>query len=297
MVYFANQWQLEFFQAEKGSFSGKWTSCHTPRIQIQRMDFSHGFWCNGTAPDQTVAFVFVKSSDETVFMNYEPVRANEYMVLHGGEGFFFFSKFGCQVYSVVFEKHFFYEHFSSYFGEPFEAHQEKIRFLVHSFLSGQVDDTLDHCIRYIQGITQGTYTSKISYSEIETKVIESILEGCDIKQNYLFQYQCTCKAYEIQEALNQSVDQAKSVGLIAEDLGISERHMHRVFKECLGITPKQYLNLRRMNLIRRELQGMKYGYGYIEEIVNRYHYYHMGHFSSEYKKLFGELPSETLRKG
>ena len=34
----------------------------------------------------------------------------------------------------------------------------------------------------------------------------------------------------------------------------------------------------------------------IRDIANRYGFWHMGQFAADYKKLFGELPSKTLKQ-
>ena len=74
----------------------------------------------------------------------------------------------------------------------------------------------------------------------------------------------------------------------------SERTVERIFKRYFGIAPYAYLKLHRLHLIRHQLlQGKDSTIG---DIAMKYGFIQMGYFGNEYKKLFNEMPSQTLRK-
>jgi len=79
--------------------------------------------------------------------------------------------------------------------------------------------------------------------------------------------------------------------------GVSERTLQYAFREHYGVTPKTYLNNYRLNGIRRELWKSDPDSTRINDIASLWGFWHMGQFAADYRKLFGELPSETLRKG
>jgi AraC-like DNA-binding protein len=81
---------------------------------------------------------------------------------------------------------------------------------------------------------------------------------------------------------------------IAEIAGVSLRSLYAGFKDLLGTSPMQYLRDLRLDKVRAELLGNVNGN--IAGIAHRWGFEHMGRFSGEYKKRFGESPSQTLRR-
>lgn len=78
-------------------------------------------------------------------------------------------------------------------------------------------------------------------------------------------------------------------------VGLSRRALQTSFQEVLGIGPLAYLRTMRLNGARRMLlQGepaMK-----VKDAVENWGFWHLSRFSEEYRRLFGELPSRTLRR-
>jgi AraC family ethanolamine operon transcriptional activator len=80
------------------------------------------------------------------------------------------------------------------------------------------------------------------------------------------------------------------------ELGIGERSLRRLFDEHFGMSPARYLRLRRLNQARR---GLLYGDAAcksVTEVGVRYGFFDLGRFAADYRALFGELPSATLRR-
>ena len=58
--------------------------------------------------------------------------------------------------------------------------------------------------------------------------------------------------------------------------------------------PKRFLLLRRMHLARRALREAPAD-ATVTDIATEFGFWELGRFAVEYKALFGEAPSETLR--
>jgi AraC-like DNA-binding protein len=78
-------------------------------------------------------------------------------------------------------------------------------------------------------------------------------------------------------------------------IGVSERTLHRVCTEYLGMGPHRYLWLRRMNAARQALVRANPASATVTAVANDYGFGELGRFAVAYRTLFGESPSTTLR--
>lgn len=74
---------------------------------------------------------------------------------------------------------------------------------------------------------------------------------------------------------------------------VSERALEYAFNDLIGISPYNYLLALRLNRVRGELLGAPLPYS-VKSSALAWGFRHLGRFSEHYKRLFGELPSETL---
>ena len=75
---------------------------------------------------------------------------------------------------------------------------------------------------------------------------------------------------------------------------VSPRTIQRTFKHRFGVTYIEYIRARRLNHVHRELVQAKGRKVMVSDIANYWGFWHMGQFASDYRKFYGELPSETL---
>jgi AraC-like DNA-binding protein len=94
--------------------------------------------------------------------------------------------------------------------------------------------------------------------------------------------------------VEENPDQALFVPELCKAIGASERTLRVCCQEHLGISPKQYLLLRRMHLVRRGLRERASTAATVTEIATQYAFWNLGRFAGEYKVLFDEFPSATL---
>jgi AraC-like DNA-binding protein len=94
--------------------------------------------------------------------------------------------------------------------------------------------------------------------------------------------------------IEEMIDEPPTVQDLCRIAGASERLLRYAFLERFGISPKAYLLAIRLNGVRRELRGADPSSTKIIDVANRWGFWHMGQFAADYRRLFGELPSETL---
>jgi len=84
---------------------------------------------------------------------------------------------------------------------------------------------------------------------------------------------------------------------VCRGLHISRRTLHRAFAETLGMGPSHYLTRRRLTAVRTELRRCHVGANTVTDIATKYGFWQLGRFAQQYRRLFGERPSETLGRG
>ena len=95
--------------------------------------------------------------------------------------------------------------------------------------------------------------------------------------------------------IENHLDEPLYVPELCKEVGASERTLLACCQEHLGMGPKRYLLLRRMHLVRRALRESSPAKATITEIATRFGFWQFGRLAVEYKALFGEAPSATLR--
>jgi AraC family ethanolamine operon transcriptional activator len=131
--------------------------------------------------------------------------------------------------------------------------------------------------------------------EIMVQLIELILAGKS--------RQHTTKAVEkhlhivstVEELILCSADTPLTVKEICKAIGTSERTLQYAFNDTYQISPKSYINAVRLNAVHKELMHTASSELKISDIANAWGFWHMGQFAADYRKLFGKLPSETIR--
>jgi AraC-like DNA-binding protein len=77
--------------------------------------------------------------------------------------------------------------------------------------------------------------------------------------------------------------------------GVSMRTLYAGFKRYKGVSPMLALKTKRLEAVREDLLTAGAGDS-VTDIVFRWGFTHLGNFSRDYRKRFGELPSDTLRR-
>lgn len=98
-------------------------------------------------------------------------------------------------------------------------------------------------------------------------------------------------------SVNQFLENHLHESLSADDLahvaGTSVRSLYSHFRDFIGMTPMEYVKVKRLELARKVLlQGTAPS---VSAVAIQTGFNHLGRFSGEYKKRFGESPKHTLK--
>lgn len=91
-------------------------------------------------------------------------------------------------------------------------------------------------------------------------------------------------------------DQAITVPQLCEQLFVSRRTLQYCFEDVLGMSPMQYLRLIRLNGARRHLRQTPSKSLTVQDVAADWGFWHFSQFSSDYRKLFGQSPSQSMHQ-
>lgn len=101
-----------------------------------------------------------------------------------------------------------------------------------------------------------------------------------------------CSALEIAFA---KIDAPPSIAELSMQLNMSSRNLQYIFRTHLGLTPKQFIKVLRLNAARKQLWHSPFKRGKVADIANSLGYWHMGSFAQDFKQLFQLSPTDVLR--
>lgn len=109
------------------------------------------------------------------------------------------------------------------------------------------------------------------------------------------------KASRVQQAIDYIEGHIGDVGLsvpkVAAATGVSVRTLQEAFRRELGTTPLAYIKDRRLTIAHLRLRAGDPKVTTVTRIATGVGVSHFGRFSGDYRRRFGENPSETLMAG
>ena len=97
------------------------------------------------------------------------------------------------------------------------------------------------------------------------------------------------------EYLHLHVDESLTIADLCRELKVSRRTLQYSFQDVLDLNPVAYIRAMRLNGVRRELKVADPRHDTVQDVAARWGFWHLSHFCTNYRRMFGELPSVTLR--
>ena len=92
-------------------------------------------------------------------------------------------------------------------------------------------------------------------------------------------------------------DQPLTPGELARVGCMSVRSLHATFRHELGLSPMAHLRRIRLDHVHADLLRTGQSEVRISDIAMRWGFFHPSRFARQYQQRFGELPSDTVRRG
>lgn len=106
------------------------------------------------------------------------------------------------------------------------------------------------------------------------------------------------RCYVVDQAVEFALahaDDPVTVADLCTQTNVSRRMLNYCFQDVLDTNPVQYLRAIRLNGVRRDLRSGDGSNTSVRDIACKWGFWHLSRFAGEYRTMFGELPSDTLR--
>ena len=184
--------------------------------------------------------------------------------------------------------------------------RQERKFTLHPQLLGRSAEAASFR-RYLEFISQelgqrgSLLNSPLIATEIQNSILSMFLSLWD-NNSYLpleTQLEEAClPAYvrQAREYIEANLDQPVSLADITAAAGVHVTTLLKGFRQHYQISPIAYLKRQRLEAAHRKLLAAEPLTTSVTEVATQWGFFHLGRFARDYRQLFGELPSETLKR-
>lgn len=97
------------------------------------------------------------------------------------------------------------------------------------------------------------------------------------------------------DKIDEHSDEHLSVWKLSNMVGVSERTLRTAFEDYFGVGPTKYLKIRILREARKSLRTADPSKSSVTDVAVGLGIWEFGRFARDYRMLFGEFPSDTLR--
>jgi len=101
---------------------------------------------------------------------------------------------------------------------------------------------------------------------------------------------------EAEDLLRGHFDDPITIGALSRSVGVSERTLRNAFADVYRESPKRYFLNERLRRAQQALCNVRCAGTTVTAVATQYGFYELGRFALQYKAMFGESPSHTLRR-
>ena len=291
----ARAWDLDFRQLNRGDFRGSLVQAGTPQLQIGRPWLQGVLHQHGSAPAGLRTFAIATDGNITLQWRGHEVGENCILLFPPSGELESISNpdFDMLLVSVTEDS---LEAARHRLGIP--GSEEAMAGVEISF--GQ-ESTLADLRRWILGTLAAVIqdpallrnSQQIERAEIEVSdlIVRALVTGRIDHEHH----RSIRRRRLVEQAVRLARDNAQhiqSVADLSQESGASIRTLRRGFQERFGVSPKTYLLAQRLIGARRALRAASQ-HTLVTDVANSWGFWHMGQFAADYRRQFGELPSET----
>ncbi len=293
-----HHWNITITQLQSGKFSNALQQLSTGNIQLTFASFGGVTQQVGEPPTGKTIVLLADPSTQLIWRK-KKVEDNSLLLFPNSSELDVLTR-GCQdsVFTLTFAE----DTLRSQFTErEYETYQQLSEEELLSLPDNHIRMLRKHCRGYFQTLERDPeiLSSQLFQKAMEDELL-SLIRNSFLSTSGSSQQKSNASSsriwLDIENFLEHSIERPVKIGDLCKAVTVSERTLLRLFHERFGMAPKTYLTWNRFNRVRRELKKYKEGSVKVSDIANSYGFWHMGKFAADYRRLFDELPSETLKK-
>jgi AraC family ethanolamine operon transcriptional activator len=291
------KWDLEFLQLSAGRFHGEYQMISVHNMLIHYAKFNQAIRQRGMAPKGYRTFAILASDDIPLFWRGQRITGKDLMLFpQDGE-------------------------LDSVSGESFEVFtvsvpDAELRLTLEQQRSASLLPQLEQ-----SGVYAGSPNSLVSVRKtlnlirpaslqtgspserfknsvfLKNQILEALLSLVKnpATQSSMPNLGVRNRAVRLaEEYITEHGSQPISAAQLSTACGVSSRTLQYAFKERFGISPLHYAKAHRLRLVRIALLAADPARLKVSDVAFEHGFWHLGQFSTDYKRQFGELPSHTL---
>ena len=288
-------WELHYDQLDCGTFLGRFTEIRWPGMQLFSEETTRRVHQRGQLPPNSIALACMLAGKGDVFVQGRRQTTDVAMAVHAAD-VDTCTPSGCVLAGLVFD--------AALLADV-------------ALLPGEIEHLLDapRMLAMHLSAQQGASLRALLRDALETAPLctgspaahqhlrdDLLLKAVEVLSQGLIDDDVTLRTRKkvvdsARDVLLASVHELPSLLEVSKQLGVSPRKLAYCFEDVLGMSPARYVKILRLNAVRRELRSVDSTGTTIYDVAARWGFWHFGHFSADYKRMFAELPSETLRVG
>lgn len=288
-------WSLRYDQMSGGGFAGKLTLVQLPGLRMVREDVSCAARQRGEIGDSHHGFAMALHRCDDVHFSGQRLD-HDSMMIGSSRELDLASPAGFGLVGIVVERTLLGSLWERLYDKPLSAWLD--RQVVATPRPGIADALRATHLKLVARIvtTPGLLDDAAAVRQLRDQVLIEWIEAIPERVETAPLKSVEARRRVVERACEVMLAQRERSTSILElccRIGASPRKLEYCFRDVLGITPAKYLRALRLHGARREL---KRGGGGVHDIAARWGFWHCGEFSADYRRQFGELPSQTLRR-
>jgi len=282
-----------------GPYSADVATVQFPGVRISRTSYGSAITSHGMPPRGQYALALAFAPTPGVFFNHHPLGRNEIGLIRPGQEFQILRPTGFRCVMVFPDADAIDRRAVAMFGRTFS------RIVGGGLALTSNDGAIAPCAQRFATICREWTRAAVSGGDAPTLAVFAQQLGPAILDELLgivlppepihgwsARERIVRHAWDIVEADDEGT---VTVADLCLNLAVPIRSLDEAFKSCLGMTPKRFILGTRLNNVRRHLRHPRDDTT-VSDVATHFGFFHFGHFSGQYRRLFGEAPSQTLRR-
>ncbi len=293
-------WSQEYEQLKSGHFQGRLSELCFGEAQLFLEKTSLALRQLCTVPSDYVWFGLPLSEVRSVRINGVPVQSGRIALHRGGRGFELVTPDALQFWGIVVK-----EELLMAYAHQFECEEWLYKVLDHPVLGvceekKQEVQTVCGQILLQPRETSDTALSAPLRQSLSDKTLSALFSLFQNVEPVSTDRKSAQQRHRIVERVDAYVrsrpDHLVTVSELCSALSISRRALQVGFQDVLGVSPHAYIRTISLNGVRSHLKNASSPYASVQDAAAAYGFWHMSQFAVDYRQLFGERPSDTIKR-